>query len=131
MVISRFIFWILSTVTCYSLKFYVQSVRKKGTPLLIHIKIIAEKLILINTDYCPLQFDAIIFFLMVRLHGGVYVSLIFFNINPKFDNKIAKFTDQIARIQIFKPFLTLFWQLLDVGIMTNANFLAEKIWLKY
>ena len=40
------------------------------------------KFISINMDYCLLQFDAMNFFLEVRLHGGALSNFNFFNINP-------------------------------------------------
>ena len=35
-------------------------------------------------DYYLIQFYTLKFFLGVRLHGGVYLTLIFFNVNPHF-----------------------------------------------
>ena len=35
------------------------------------------KLVSIIIDFCPLQFDALKFFLGVRLHGGLHLTLIF------------------------------------------------------
>ena len=40
------------------------------------------KLVLIIIDYCLLQFDALKFFLEVRLHGGSQPNFDFFNVNP-------------------------------------------------
>ena len=34
-------------------------------------------------DYCPLQFDALKFFLGMRLHGGSLPNFNFFNVNPQ------------------------------------------------
>ena len=65
------------------------------------------KLMPVNMDYCLLQFDALIFFLGVHLHGRSVPNFNFFNVNPKFHNEILKFTIQIAWIQIFTTFLTL------------------------
>ena len=39
------------------------------------------KLVPIIMDYCLRQFDALIFFLGVRLHGGYLPNFIFFNVN--------------------------------------------------
>ena len=66
------------------------------------------KLVPINMDDCPLQFDALKFFLGVRLHGGgsLYLTLIYSMLTPKFFNEIVKFTSQIALKQIFTTFLT-------------------------
>ena len=41
------------------------------------------KLVPIIKDYCPLQFDALKFFLGVRLHGGSQPSFNFFYVNPQ------------------------------------------------
>ena len=41
------------------------------------------KFVPINMDYCLLQFDALIFFLGVRLHGGSLPNFNFFNVNPQ------------------------------------------------
>ena len=53
--------------------------------------------------------------------GGLYLTLIFFNVNPKFFNGIVKFTSQIAWKQIF-TFLKLVWEIFDVGNIANASF---------
>ena len=45
---------------------------------------------------------------------------------PNFFNKIVKFTSQIAWKQIFTTFLTLIWELLDVGIIANARIQEES-----
>ena len=67
--------------------------KKKETPLLILIQIILKKWNMpINVDYCLLQFDAFKFFLVVRLHEGLYLTLIFSVYTPKFFNEIVKFT---------------------------------------
>ena len=57
--------------------------KKKGTPLLIPMQIIVEKCVPINMDYFLLQFDAIKFFLEVRLHGRSLPNFILFNVTPK------------------------------------------------
>ena len=41
------------------------------------------KLVPIIIDYCLLQFDALKFFLGVRLHGGSLPNFNFFNVNPQ------------------------------------------------
>ena len=41
------------------------------------------KLVPTITDYCLLQFDALKFFLGVRLHGGSQPNFNFFNVNPR------------------------------------------------
>ena len=67
------------------------------------------KLVPISMDYRLLQFDALKFFLRVRLHGGggLYLTLTFSMKTPKFFNGIVKFTSQIAWKQNFTTFLTL------------------------
>ena len=58
------------------------------------------KLVLVNMHCCLLQFDALIFFLEVHLHGGHLPNFIFFSVQtPKFFNEIMKFTSQIAWIK--------------------------------
>ena len=59
------------------------------------------KLVPIIMDYCLLQFDTLKFFLGVRLHGGLYLTLTFSMQTPKFFNEIVKFISQIAWKQIF------------------------------
>ena len=66
-----------------------------------------KKLVPIIIDYCPFQFDALKFFLNVRLHGRSLPNFNFFNVTPKFFNEIVKFTSQIAQKQIFTTFLAL------------------------
>ena len=81
------------------------------------------KLVPIIMDCCLFQFNALIFFLGVRLHeGGLYLTLNFSMQIPKLFNEIVKFTSQIAWKQIFTTFPTLVWELLDVGIIANARF---------
>ena len=60
------------------------------------------KLVLVNMHCCLLQFDALIFFLEVHLHGGHLPNFIFiFQCKPlKFGNEIVMFTSQIVWIQI-------------------------------
>ena len=60
-------------------KSYVKSVKKKrNTPISSNTNYRREiKLIPIGVDYYLLQFDALTFFLGVRLHGGLYLTLIF------------------------------------------------------
>ena len=41
------------------------------------------KFIPISMDYCLFQFDAVQFFLGVRLHGGSLPNFNFFNVNPQ------------------------------------------------
>ena len=38
----------------------------------------------INIDYCLFQFDALQYFLEVRLHAGSLPNFNFFNVNPQF-----------------------------------------------
>ena len=74
----------------YSLKLswikeYVQQVKKKNTPIYFNTNYRMEmKLVPIIMDYCLLQFDALIFFFGVRLHGGSLPNFNFFNVNPQF-----------------------------------------------
>ena len=42
------------------------------------------KLVPIITDYCLLQFDALKFFLVARLHGRSLPNFNFLNVNPQF-----------------------------------------------
>ena len=67
----------------------------------------------IITDYCLFQFDPLKFSLGDRLHRRSVPNFNFFNVNP----------------QIFTTFLTLVWELLDVGIITNASFSEESVFL--
>ena len=55
-----------------------------------------RKLVPIIMDYCLLQFDGLKFFLVVRLHGGLNLTLNFSMQTPKFLNETVKFTSQIA-----------------------------------
>ena len=67
-----------SSLTFYLV--YVQSVKKKKkkTPIYFNTNYCTEmKLVPTIMDYCLLQFDSLKFFLGVRLHGGLYLTLIF------------------------------------------------------
>ena len=87
--------------------------RKKNKKENTHINCITNcrkemKHISINMDYCLFQFDALKFFLLVRLHGESLPNFDFFNVNSTFNNKIVKFITEIVLTQIFATFLTLF-----------------------
>ena len=80
------------------------------------------KLIPINMDYCLLQFDALELF-GVHLHGGGSLpNFNFFNINTQIWQQNCKVHLSTYLVQIFTKFLTLFWELLDIGIITNTKF---------
>ena len=58
--------------------------KKKITPIYFHTNYrTAMKLVPIIMDKCLLQFDALKFFLGVRLHGGSQPNFNFFNLNPQ------------------------------------------------
>ena len=79
-------------------------------------------------DYSLLEFDALKFFLGVRLYRrGVSLPIFnFFNVNSQIFQRNRKFTSQIAWKQIFTTFLTLVLELIDVGILTTANYEEES-----
>ena len=55
--------------------------------------------------------------------GGVsQPTFNFFNVNPKFPSEIVNFAAQIASIQVFRSFLTLLGELLELGILLKASF---------
>ena len=59
--------------------------KKKTTPIYFNANHHTEvKLVPIIMDYCLFQFDALKFFLGVRLHGGSQPNFNFFNVNPQF-----------------------------------------------
>ena len=81
--------------------YQIQSVKKRktkrNTPVYSNTIYRREmKLVPINVDYCLLQVDALKFFLGVRLHGGLELTLILSMYTTKFFNGIVKFTSQIA-----------------------------------
>ena len=56
--------------------------KKRNTPIYFNTNNGTEmKLVPIIMDYCVLQFDALKFFLGVRLHGGFQPNFNFFNVN--------------------------------------------------
>ena len=58
--------------------FYSSSKKKRNTPIYFNVNYHTEmKLLPIIMNLCLLQFDALKFFLGVRLHGGRYLTLIF------------------------------------------------------
>ena len=77
------------------------------------------KLVSIIIDYCLRQILALKFFLGAHVHGRSLPNFNFFNINHF--NEIVKFNSEIGWKQIFTPFLILFWELLDVGIIAIAS----------
>ena len=87
---------------------YSRSKEKRNTPIYFKANCSTEmKLVPIILDYCLLQFDALKYFLAVRLHDGPLPNFDFFKANPKFFNDIAKNTSQITGTQIFTTFLPL------------------------
>ena len=68
------------------------------------------KLLPIHTEYFLLKIYALKIVLGVRLYGVLYLNLIFPMQIPKFNNGI------------FTMFLTLTWELWDLGIINNASF---------
>ena len=63
---------------------YSRSNKKRNTPIYFNTNYRREmKLVPIIMDYCLLQFDALKFFLGVRLHGGSLPNFNFFNVNPQ------------------------------------------------
>ena len=72
------------------------------------------KLVPIIMDSCLFQFDALKFFLGVRLHEGLYLTNFFHFKPPKFLNEIVNITSRIAWIKSFTTFLALVRDLLDV-----------------
>ena len=63
----------------------------KKTPIYFNTNYCTEmKLVLIIMDYCLLQFDALKFFLGVRLHGRPQPNFNFFNVNPQIFNEMVK-----------------------------------------
>ena len=78
--------------THYAYGQYVQ--KKKITGIYFNSNYRAEmKVVLIITDYCLLQFDSLKFFLGVQdgnLHGGHYLTLIFFNVIPQIFQRNCK-----------------------------------------
>ena len=66
------------------MRMYSTSKRKRNTPVYFNTNYRTEmKLVAIIMDYCLLQFDALKFFLGVRLHGGSPPNFNFFNVNPQ------------------------------------------------
>ena len=58
--------------------------KNQNTPINCNTNYLTEmKLIPINVDYCLLKFDALNFFLGVRLHEGSLPNFTFFNVNPQ------------------------------------------------
>ena len=58
--------------------------RKRNTPIYFKKNYrTGMKLLPLLIDYCLLQFDALRFFLGVRLHGGSQPNFNFFNVNPQ------------------------------------------------
>ena len=59
--------------------------KKRNTPNYCTNNRSEMKLVPVIMDYCPLQFDALIFFLGVHVHGGNITlppNFNFFNVNP-------------------------------------------------
>ena len=102
---------------------FVQSIKKNETPLLISLQIIIQKRNWYQSPWIGLlQFDALKYFLGLRLHGESLSNFNIFNVNLQFFNEIMKFTSKIAWKQIFTTFLILVSDSLDVGIIANASF---------
>ena len=63
---------------------YSKSKKKRNTPIYFNTNYRTEmKLVPIIMDYCLLQFDALKFFLGVRLHGGSLPNFYFFSVNSQ------------------------------------------------
>ena len=74
---------------------YVQSVKKRkkkrNIPIYFNKNYRTEmKLVPLIMDYCQVQFDALKFFLGVRLYGGSLLNSNFFNINPQISQRNRK-----------------------------------------
>ena len=66
-----------------SVKKEKKKTKKRSTPIYFNTNYRAEtKLVLITMDYSLLQFDALKFFLGMRLHGVSQPNFNFFNVNP-------------------------------------------------
>ena len=58
--------------------------KKRNSPIYFNANYRREmKLVPIIIDYCIPLFDALKFFLLVRLHGGSQPNLNLFNVNPQ------------------------------------------------
>ena len=71
---------------------YSRSKNKRNTPVYFSINYRTEvKLVSIIMDYCLLQFDALKFYLGIRVHGeGSQPNFNFFNINPEISQRNRK-----------------------------------------
>ena len=68
----------------YVQRMYSSSKKKRNTPIYFNTNYHTEmKLVPIIMDYCLLYFDAVKFFLSVRLNGGSQPNFNFFNVNPQ------------------------------------------------
>ena len=113
---------------------YSSSNKKQNTPIYFVTNERTEmKLVPIIMDYCLLQFDALNFFFRVRLHGVSLLNFNFFNKTPKIFQRNRK----VHLFVIFTTFLTLFWELFDVGILADVRFYEETffssikvVWIK-
>ena len=83
------------------------------------------KSILIDMDFCLPQFDALIFFLGVRLHGKSIPNFDFFNVKPQIRQRKRK-VHYSNYLDVNFSFLTLVCRLLDVEFINNASFQEEK-----
>ena len=78
---SHFINKVFYSVSEYCM--YSRSIKKRNTPIYFNTNYRRKmKLVLIIMDYCLLEFDALKFFLRVRLHGGSQPNFNFFNVTP-------------------------------------------------
>ena len=75
-------------------KLFKQHSQNVAHSVYVNVKIKTKKFM----DYYVLQFNALKFFLGVRLHGGggSQPNFNFLNVDSKFFNEIVKFTSQIA-----------------------------------
>ena len=64
---------------------------RRNTPIYFNTTYRTEMKLVPNfMDYCLLQFDALKFFLRVRLHGGSQPNFNFFNVDPQFFQRNRK-----------------------------------------
>ena len=87
---------------------YTRLKEKRNTPIYFNTNFHTEtKLVPIIIDYCLLNFDALKFFLGVRLHGRSVLTFNLFNVNPRIFQRNRKVHLSNCRKQIFTKFLTL------------------------
>ena len=109
---------------------YSRSKKKLNTPIYFNTNHRTEmKLVPIIMDYCLLQFDALKFFLGVRLHGGRVSqhNFNFFNANFQIFQRNRKVHLTNCQETNFHNIFNISLRIIiDVGIIANANFKEEK-----